>query len=46
MTDGLNICPAPECEFSMHDTSELAAHVNVEHPGEYNRPDWPDHGDV
>lgn len=36
-------CPSPDdCEFAAGGAPELLEHVNSEHPGEYQRPDWPD----
>jgi hypothetical protein len=35
-------CPSPDCSYTTGGGSELAEHVNVEHPGEYKRRDWPD----
>ena len=36
-------CPSPDdCEFVAETAADLAAHVNGEHAGEFQRPDWPD----
>ena len=35
-------CPSPDCSYTTGEGSELARHVNAEHPGEYRRDDWPD----
>jgi len=36
-------CPSPDnCEFVAEDATDLLEHVNAEHAGEFQRPDWPD----
>ena len=36
-------CPSPDdCDFTAGGAAELAEHINSEHAGEYQRPDWPD----
>lgn len=36
-------CPSPDdCGFTAGGAAELLEHVNSEHPGEYQRDDWPD----
>ncbi len=35
-------CPAPDCPFGTGGIAELLEHVNGQHPGEYQREDWPD----
>ncbi|QCS44668.1 hypothetical protein [Natrinema versiforme] len=35
-------CPSPDCSFATGGSAELLEHVNSEHPGEYQRDDWPD----
>lgn len=43
MAPRVYVCPSPDdCEFSAGGAAELLEHVNSEHPGEYQRPDWPD----
>lgn len=39
-------CPSPDdCPFTTDEISELSDHINTEHPGEFQRDDWPDSTD-
>jgi len=43
MTDRTYECPSPDdCPLEADSAGDLAAHINTEHAGEYQRPDWPD----
>ncbi|ADB63659.1 hypothetical protein Htur_4922 (plasmid) [Haloterrigena turkmenica DSM 5511] len=43
MSDPVHTCPAPDgCNFTTDEISELTAHINTEHAGEYTDPRWPD----
>ena len=35
-------CPSPDCEREFQEISEFTAHINEDHPGEYQRDGWPD----
>jgi len=42
MSDRIYECPSPDdCPFKSDSAAGLAAHVNSEHEGEYQREDWP-----
>ncbi|NKE37122.1 hypothetical protein GWG54_15085 [Natronococcus sp. JC468] len=35
-------CPSPDCSRTFGAIPELTEHINTDHPGEYQREDWPD----
>ncbi len=37
----LYACPSPDCLVALTDPYELEDHINEEHEGEWDGPDWP-----